>query len=145
MKKQGKRLCTVEVAASMHYLLRRASQRLKAAIVPVLKDFELSTLELSTLVLVQANDWCILRTLADAVGVEPPAMNRIMNSLEDKGLVSRHKSDSDARYTFFRLTTSGEKRLEGASSSVRNAENEVLQGLSDLERRQLLLNLRRIA
>lgn len=143
MTRPGDKLLTDEVEASMHYLLRRASQRFKEAVVPALKDFDLSTLELTTLSLVHSNEWCILRTLAEAVGVEPPAMNRIMNSLEDKQLVTRHKSDSDARYTFFRLTNSGTKCFEMASSSVRDAENDLLECFADKERTTLLLNLRR--
>ena len=139
----GKKLCLDVVETSMGFLLRHASQRLKEATVPVLKQHGLSTLELTTMNLIQANDACILRTLANAVGVEPPAMNRIINSLEEKKLASRYKSASDARYTFFKLTDAGADCLKNASVSVQCAENDVLQPLTDCERQSLLIYLRK--
>nr|WP_256415911.1 MarR family transcriptional regulator [Ruegeria sp. HKCCD8929] len=100
-------------------------------------------MELTTMSLIQTNDTCILRTLADAVGVEPPAMNRIVNSLEDKQLASRHKSSKDSRYTFFKLTEAGLECLKYTSAAVDQAERDLLGSLTECERQKLLLYLQR--
>lgn len=145
MSAPGNRLRTDKVVPSVNYLLRRASQRFKEAVVPLLKQSELSTLELTTMSLIQANDGCILRTLADAVGVEPPAMNRIVNSLEDKYLASRHKSSEDSRYTFFRLTDTGVELLKETSDAVEQAESDLLGTLQESEQREFLQILKKFS
>lgn len=139
----GEKLSTETVETSVNYLLRRTSQRFKDAIVPILKQNDLSSLELTTMSLIQANEACILRTLADAVGVEPPAMNRIVNSLEDKQLASRHKSSKDSRYTFFELTKTGAERLRTTSLEVERAEREVLGTMTDSDQQEFFAYLQR--
>lgn len=130
---------------SIGYLLRRASRRLREATVPVLKSHELSPLELTSLTLIRQNPDCILRTLADAVGVEPPAMNRLANSLEAKGLIARRKSESDARYTYFSVLPAGEACMEAAAPEVMGTERDLLDTLPEAERDALFSALRKLA
>lgn len=120
----------IVVSESIGYLLRRASRRLSEVTVPVLKDYGLSRLELTTLNLVHQNPDCVLRTLAEAVAVEPPAMNRIVNNLENKGLIARRKSETDVRYTYFSILPHGLQCMNMASPAVLNKEADVLSTLS---------------
>lgn len=143
VSKPGEKLELTRVETSMGFLLRRVAQHFKEATVPILKYNGLSILELTTLNLIYANKACILRTLAEAVGVEPPAMNRIINSLESKQLVSRLKDSQDARYTYFQLTEEGTACMRKATPEVRAAENEALKSLTEDERDALFRSLRK--
>lgn len=138
------RVSTKVVETSIGFLLRRTAQRCQEVTVPVLKRNGLATHELTTMNIIHANDSCILRTLAEAVGVEPPAMNRIVNSLEQKKLVSRKKYNEDKRYTFFRLTEAGIELSTKATLEVQEAEDNVLLSLKRDQRQQLFLSLRQL-
>ena len=137
-------LNTDGVNTSLSFLLRHASQYLKEAVGPTLKENEISTLEFFTLRLIQTNETSILRTLANAIGVEPPAMNRIMNSLEDKELASRNKSIDDARYTYFKLSNKGAETLRAIEAQFDEAERRVVQTLSNDEKVALIALLQRV-
>ena len=144
MGSPGDKLDTGVVETSMSFLLRRSSQRSKDAIAPVMKQNGLSALEFTTLCLIQSNGACILRTLADAIGTEPPAMNRIMNSLEEKQLVRRQKDSEDRRFTYFRLTDAGVELVEKTTPEVQQAEDNVLSALPDADRQQLFSALQKL-
>ncbi len=144
MSRPGEKISTEVVETSIGFLLRRTAQRCKDVTVPVLKRNGLATHELTTMNIIHANDACILRTLAEAVGVEPPAMNRIVNSLEHKKLVCRKRYDKDKRYTFFRLTQAGIDLSKKATIEVQEAEDNVLLSLKQEERQQLFLSLRKL-
>ncbi len=144
MRGPGEKLSTEEAETSIGFLLRRASQRCKEVTVPVLKRNGLSPHELTTLNMIHINDSCILRTLSEGVGVESPAMNRIMNSLEKKKLVCRQKDSRDMRYTYFTLTRAGVELVEKATPEVQEVEDKVLLALTEDERKQLFSSLRKL-
>ncbi|ASJ70299.1 MarR family winged helix-turn-helix transcriptional regulator [Granulosicoccus antarcticus] len=144
MAKVVKQLDTADMEQSIGYLLRRASRRLRDATVPVLKANGLSPLELTTLYLVSQNPDCVLNLLATATGVESPAMNRIVNSLEEKGYMSRRKSDDDARYTYFSISKSGESCMCVARQAVEEAENKALSSLSASDQKALFTHLQQL-
>lgn len=144
MQKSNAPLDVTPVSKSIGYLLRRASRRFREVTVPLLKEYGLSPLELTTLNLIDQNPDCVLRTLARAVAVEPPAMNRIANSLEDKGLIARRKSKTDARYTYFSISPEGLRRIQDASDAILNLEAEVLKALTAEEKDALFLALQKL-
>lgn len=144
MKNRIPPLDTDAVSISIGYLLRRASRQLREVTVPVLRDYDLSRLELTTLILIHSNTDCILRGLAEAVAVDPPAMNRIVNNLESKGLITRRKSTSDARYTHFSISPAGRSVIEQASPPVLDVEHEALAVLSSQERDALFKALQKL-
>jgi DNA-binding MarR family transcriptional regulator len=132
------------VDKSIGYLLRRAARKLQEVTVPVLRGHDLSRQELTTLTLVHGNPDCTLRTLAQAVAVDPPAMNRIVNNLERKGLIARQKQESDARYTYFSISDLGQTVMQAASPPVLEVESQVLAALSPEERDALFRALRKL-
>lgn len=137
MDKEQVELQTSGVSESIGYLLRLASKHLRDQTIPVLKRHGLSPHELTTISVIRENPNCVLRSLAVAVAVEPPAMNRIINSLEEKGMIERRKSGKDARYTFFTLLPKGIECSEAARVDVRKTEYEALEPLAPDERAHL--------
>lgn len=73
--------------------------------------------------------------LAARLGVEPPTVTKMLRRLEDCGLVERRPDPSDARSFRIYLTDRG-RDLEGpVASCLDRAEEMLLAGLSEKERR----------
>lgn len=120
---------------SVGYLLRRVNRKARDLTIPVLVEHELSPLELTTLYLIQNNPNCALRDLAKAAYVESPAMNRLLNGLKERQLITREKSVEDARYILINITATGSQRIADTEEDVRQKEVELLSELSPLEKK----------
>ena len=102
---------------------RAAADKLHSAAIHLLRTLRaadaeagLSPARLSALsVLVFGGD-CSLTELADAEGVRPPTMTRLVQGLESDGLVERTADASDRRATVLRATRRGRALLEKARS-----------------------------
>jgi MarR family transcriptional regulator for hemolysin len=110
--------------------------------IPGLAQNGLSPIELTALYLVNENRDCTLRNLAKAVFLEPPAMHRLLNGLEKKGLISRSKSEQDARFTFTRITPLGKKKIADSIEGIRNIERYFLGKLDRNQRKNLITILK---
>lgn len=137
---QGIKLAEVE--NSIGYLLRRANRMARDVTIPGLAQNGLSPIELTALYLVNENRDCTLRNLAKAVFLEPPAMHRLLNGLEKKGLISRSKSEQDARFTFTRITLLGKKKIADSIEGIRNIERYFLGKLDRNQRKNLITILK---
>jgi len=137
---QGIKLAEVE--NSIGYLLRRANRMARDLTIPGLAQNGLSPIELTALYLVNENRDCTLRNLAKAVFLEPPAMHRLLNGLEKKGLISRSKSEQDARFTFTRITPLGKKKIADSIEGIRNIERYFLGKLDRNQRKNLITILK---
>ena len=71
------------------------------------------------------------------------AITQRLDRLEEKGLITRERSDSDGRAVVVTLTEQGRKALDAALPDHLDTERALLAGLSDGEREQLALLLRR--
>lgn len=76
----------------------------------------LSPARLSALSILVFRGDCSLSDLADAEGVRPPTMTRLIQGLEADGLVERAPDPSDRRATVLRATRRGRTALEKARS-----------------------------
>jgi len=140
---QGIKLAGVK--NSVGYLLRRANKMARDMTIPILARHGLSPLELTTLYLVNENRDCTLRNLAKAVFLEPPAMHRLLNGLEEKGLISRHKSGQDARFTYTRITRSGQNKITDSIDEINKVEHMFLGKLDRNQKEMLLTILQKLA
>jgi DNA-binding MarR family transcriptional regulator len=67
-----------------------------------------------------------LGDLAAAEQVRPPTMTRIVNALEEQGLVTREKTSGDARRTYLSATPAGRSLLlAGRERRVRALANQI--------------------
>ncbi|HET8980301.1 MAG TPA: MarR family winged helix-turn-helix transcriptional regulator [Solirubrobacteraceae bacterium] len=85
----------------------------------------------------------IQQQLSTDMGIDPSAMVRLINELEDPGLVQRRRRPGDRRAWEVAITPKGRRALERARRLAIQVEDEVLGGLSAGDRRQLLTLLRR--
>ena len=82
--------------------------------------------------------------LGVAVGVSPASLTRLVDRLETRGLVSRHRGADDRRCVEVRLEPAGE-RLLGQLKVLRGSDLQLaVEAMSLDERRRLTRSLRRL-
>lgn len=75
--------------------------------------------------------------LARRSNVSPQAMNKVVHDLQDMGAITRPASVPSGRSLPARLTPKGRALLKRAEQAVRNADEQLLAGLTPTERHQL--------
>lgn len=76
------------------------------------------------------------------MGIDPSAMVKLIDELEGGGLAARRRRPSDRRAWEVTITAKGRRALARARRLALQVEDEVLDGLNNAERRQLLKLLR---
>jgi DNA-binding MarR family transcriptional regulator len=85
-----------------------------------------------------AGDPMPLSQLADRLSCVKSNITQLVDRLEADGLVSRQPAPRDRRARLAALTPAGRKAVVEGSKVQRDAEREVLEGLSSSEARQLV-------
>jgi DNA-binding MarR family transcriptional regulator len=83
--------------------------------------------------------------LGKGVGIDPSSMVSTIDELEAMGLVERRRHPSDRRAHALHLTELGQLTLKQGRELAREAQNELLAPLSEVERKQFHELLLRIA
>jgi DNA-binding MarR family transcriptional regulator len=89
-----------------------------------------------------AREGAIQQQLSSDMGIDPSAMVKLIDELENAGLAKRRRRPGDRRAWEVALTPKGRRALERARRLVTQVEDEVLGGLTTADRRQLLMLLR---
>jgi DNA-binding MarR family transcriptional regulator len=83
--------------------------------------------------------------LARTLGVARSGMVKLVEGLEQRGLISREADPRDRRNQTLVLTRQGQRTLNKQEKAVEHHEAKVTAGLSESEREQLLALLWRVA
>ena len=75
--------------------------------------------------------------LAREACVDAGAVTRMIDRLEDKGLIERARSETDRRVVHLRLTPAGEAAAARIPHVLASVNNDFLQGFSEREWKQL--------
>ena len=89
--------------------------------------------EFGLLVLVERNTGLSQMTLARALGIDRSTLVPILDRLQARGLLMRHRSPTDGRTHALQLTADGEKALSRFTRLVRSHEKRIASGLSSTE------------
>lgn len=87
----------------------------------------------------------MMRSLAEHLGVAVNSVTSLIDSLEQKGLVHRTRSDVDRRVINVALTEKGDKAFEIASDAKLQFHRALLSALTEDEQEILLVLFRKIA
>lgn len=90
-----------------------------------------------------AREGAIQQELGTALGIDRTTMVSLIDQLEHAGLAERRPSARDRRAREVAITSKGRARLEQARLMISQTEDDVLAGLTAVERRDLLTLLRR--
>ncbi|MES2718580.1 MAG: MarR family transcriptional regulator [Pseudomonadota bacterium] len=105
----------------------------------------LRRVEFTMLALIQANPDVTARQLARALAVTPPNIAVWIDRLASRGLITRMRSDSDARVQHIRLAEAGAALVQQTSAALLEGERAALDTLSPAEHAQLLQLLHKVA
>ncbi len=129
-----------EFAGQLFFRLWRASHTRIAA---ALESIGLTPATFGLLNILGARKGAMQQELGSAMGVDPSTMVSLIDELEAAGLAKRQPHPTDRRARAVALTPRGRRALERGRQMALQVEDEVLGGLTDAERQQLLMLLRR--
>jgi DNA-binding MarR family transcriptional regulator len=133
------------LASRLGYLLKHAQRRLVEAAAPVMAPFGIDGRELAVLTLLAAGSPLSQQEAADELDVDRTTMVALVDALEAKGLVERHRSLADRRKNIVALTPAGQNRLRRAGKARDEVEGEFLAPLGDALSRQFIRALQILA
>ncbi|MCV7070393.1 MarR family transcriptional regulator [Mycolicibacterium rufum] len=124
--------------APLGYLLHRLASALRADVTAsVLEPLDLTFPQYVCMRILSRRPGQSNAELARDVMVSPQAMNIVVRGLQDRGLVSRPATVAAGRSLPAELTREGRALLGRTNEGIRGAEQRVLGGLSERDRREL--------
>jgi DNA-binding MarR family transcriptional regulator len=129
-----------EFAGQLFFRLWRTSHTRTA---DALASLGLTPAVFAVLNVLGAREGTIQQQLSTDMGIDPSAMVKLINELEEAGLAERRRRPNDRRAWEVKITPNGRDTLKRAKRLASDVEDEVLAGLTAAERGQLLALLRR--
>ena len=129
-----------EFAGQLFFRLWRASHTRAA---DALATVGLTPALFGLLNVIGAREGAIQQELGSAMGIDPSTMVSLIDQLERAGLAKRRPSARDRRAREIAMTLKGRRLLQRSRRLIDEVEEQVLGGLSDTEREELLRLLRR--
>jgi DNA-binding MarR family transcriptional regulator len=129
-----------EFAGQLLFRLWRASHTCTAQ---ALGSIGLTPAVFAVLNVLGAREGAIQQRLSTDMGIDPSAIVKLVDELEQAGLAERRRRPNDRRAWEVRITAKGRRTLRQAKRLAADVEDEVLGGLTVAERRKLLTLLRR--
>ena len=126
------------------YNARRAALAVINVFVERMAPFQLKPVDFSVLSLVRHNPGITSRQLCSALGILPPNLVGMVNTLEKRALVERKPHPRDGRAMGLHLTSQGEKLMRDAEKTAAELEAEVASRLSAAELRTLIGLLKKV-
>jgi DNA-binding MarR family transcriptional regulator len=126
------------------YNARRAALAAIDVFLQRMERFELKPVDFSVLSLVAHNAGITSRQLCTALGILPPNLVGMVNTLEKRELIERKPHPRDGRAMGLHLTPGGQKLVRDAERTAAAAEAEVAARLSAAEQRTLIALLKKV-
>lgn len=118
------------VSRRLGYLLKHVHARMDELGTRALAPFGIDPRELGILLVIAGHEPGSQQQAAQRLGIDRTSMVARLDTLEDKGLVSRHPHAEDRRRNVVELTDAGRDLVQRAAEASDRAEAELLAGLS---------------
>lgn len=132
-------------AASVH-ALRAATAHMERTMARALEPFGITAAQYELLLVIELRSGkgggC--SELGRHVAAPGPDITRMLDRLDNAGLVSRYRDDTDRRIVHTTLTDKARELLAAVTPAAQDAESAIFSGLAEPERIQLTTLLRRI-
>jgi DNA-binding MarR family transcriptional regulator len=133
-----------ELSRRLGYLLKHAQLRMAELTAKALTPYGIDGRELGVLLVLAGPEPGSQQQAAQRLGIDRTTMVALLDTLEGKGLVSRHPRADDRRRNVVELTDAGQHTLRRATRASDDAEREFLAPLSAQAAQQLRNSLRMI-
>ena len=132
-----RQLVAHELAASPGFLLARLGIGFKTQALARAEEEGFELYDYSVLALLAEGDRETQSTIADALAVDPSRVVALLDSLEQRDLVTRQRDPKDRRRHVVSITAAGKRRLVELRALVRTLEDEFFAPLDEAKRKTL--------
>jgi DNA-binding MarR family transcriptional regulator len=126
------------------YNARRAALTVIGVFLERMKPYGLRPVDFSTLSLIAHNPGVTARQLCHALGVLPPNMVGLLNTLEQRALIERRPHPSDRRAQGLHLSATAGAMMQAAERTAAELEQDAAHRLSPAEQKTLMRLLQKI-
>ena len=133
-----------ELSRRLGYLLKHAQQQLSELTTKALAPFGIDGRELGVLLVLADHEPTSQLRVSQRLSVDRTTMVALLDTLEDKGLVSRHPDAGDRRRNVVELTDAGRGALRRGTKASDEAERAFLAPLSSQAAEHLRASLQAI-
>ena len=133
-----------ELSRRLGYLLKHAQLQMAELTAKALTPYGIDGRELGVLLVLADHEPASQQQAAQQLGIDRTTMVALLDTLEGKGLVSRHPHADDRRRNVVELTDAGQDTLRRATRASDDAEREFLAPLSPRAAQQLRDSLQTI-
>jgi DNA-binding MarR family transcriptional regulator len=126
-----------ELSRRLGYLLKHAQLLMAELNAKALAPYGIDSRELGVLLVIAGREPTSQQQAAQRLGIDRTTMVAMLDTLEGKGLVSRHPDADDRRRNVVELTDAGKDTLRRAAKANDDAERQFLAPLSAQAAEQL--------
>ncbi|HEY8904950.1 MAG TPA: MarR family transcriptional regulator [Rhodoferax sp.] len=126
------------------YNARRAALAVIEVFMARMAIYDLRVVDFSVLSLITHNPGITSKQLCATLGILPPNLVGMVNTLEKRDLIRRLPHPTDGRAMGLHLTEAGEKMMSQAEKTAAQLEFDVTNKLSAAERKTLMQLLKKI-
>lgn len=114
------------------FAVARVTRRWRKLLDERLKDLGVTQARWTTMVYLQrGGEGLTQRELASLMAIENPTLVRLLDSLEEQGLIQRRLCQNDRRARRLHLTEAGESFMDDLNARARKLRDEMLEGVSE--------------
>jgi DNA-binding MarR family transcriptional regulator len=135
---------TTFLESLLGYNARRASLAIISVFLERMAPYGLRPVDFSVLSLIAHNPGITSRQLCTHLGILPPNLVGLINSLQKRELVTRLPHPHDGRAMGLHLTAGGQKLMREAERTAAQLESDVASRLSAAELKTLLKLLKKV-
>ncbi|MEV6387873.1 MarR family winged helix-turn-helix transcriptional regulator [Nocardia xishanensis] len=130
-------------APSTLYLIKQLELAVRALMDDALRPLGLTTLQYTALTVLERRSRLSSAQLARRSFLRPQTMNVMVQTMEERGLINRHRDPANRRVLVATLTDHGREVLREAGPLVAAIEGKLLEGLSPRRRAEFRTALAR--
>jgi len=134
-----------ELAEAPSYLIRRCQQFYGDLYAREAGTSDLTKQQFTVLAALEHNDGVSQTALVEITGIDRSTLAEMVRRMLEKDLVSRERTEEDARANAVAITPSGRKALRAARNAADRAEKALLDALPPAERTRFIKSLAQIA
>jgi len=144
-KGQRKANGAFDLAEAPSFLIRRCQQHFGDLYAREAATTDLTKQQFMVLAALEHNDGVSQTALVEITGIDRSTLAEMVRRMLEKELISRERTEEDARANAVAITLSGRKALRAARNAADRAEKALLEPLPPAERSRFVRSLAQIA